>query len=761
MKTKIRLINVSKILSVFLILCAFHFKGIAQYSIVVNGPVDICGANNTSLSISPAPIGFTVNWYKNNFLPPSQPYFSGPVLQSPESGIWTAEIILSTTPILQTVMTSSVTIRTNLIYIESQFGTGSCTSLTLDENASNLVQMNLYDFYQWKKNGVSIPGANSYTYSASTTGVYTCVASLGCGTGTSNPLSITIENAPTQKTITASGALTFCQGGSVTFTIPATAGLTYQWQKNGVDIAGATSTSYVATQSGTYRCKEISVYCGLIHSTSKTVTVNPLPTASFISASGPTTFCQGGSVILSGNTSGGVWNTGGTTATKTITSSGDYYVTNSNSCGSVTSNHILVTVNPLPMPAIISASGPTTICSGSSVTLSGNSLGGVWSVGGSTAPNLIATTSGDYYVTSVNTCGSVTSNHILVTVNPSPVPAVITASGPTTFCNGGSVTLSGNTSGGTWAMDGTTNTSIVVYLTGDYYVTNTSLCGTVTSNHILVTVNPQPVVSILGLPSNNTFNCMDAPVNLTGVPAGGTFSGLGMTGNTFNPNVVGTNGGSLITYSYSSAPNCNGVQQLPIIVNTTDNCAIPQNVTVSQIAKKTAVISWNSSAAPSFKVRYRKTGTTTYLYKNINWTPCTPTTVQLTGLTSNTNYTVDVKSVCSSGTNTYSSPITFKTLITNPVIATTESRTIEEESYEEMEESSTTIFPNPFENSLEIISNELIANSTLTIRDYTGRTVYETTLSEAIDVLKINSSEWKQGVYFLQLNTCFYKLIKQ
>jgi hypothetical protein len=304
-------------------------------------------------------------------------------------------------------------------------------------------------------------------------------------------------------------------------------------------------------------------------------------------------------------------------------------------------------------------------------------------------------------------------------------------------------------------MDGTTNPSIVVYLTGDYYVTNTSLCGTVTSNHILVTVNPQPVVSILGLPSNNTFNCMDAPVNLTGVPAGGTFSGLGMTGNTFNPNVVGTNGGSLITYSYSSAPNCNGVQQLPIIVNTTDNCAIPQNVKVSQIAKKTAVISWNSSAAPSFKVRYRKTGTTTYLYKNINWTPCTPTTVQLTGLTSNTNYTVDVKSVCSSGTNTYSSPITFKTLITNPVIPTTELRTIEEESYEEMEESSATIFPNPFENSLEIISNELVANSTLTIRDYTGRTVYETTLSEAIDVLKINSSEWKQGVYFLQLNTRF------
>lgn len=760
-KTKTCQLSIIKTISVLVILCAFHFSGLAQYSIVVNGPSDICGGNNTSLSISPTPIGLTVNWYKNNFLPPSQPFFTGSVLQSPETGIWTAEIITSTTPILQTVITQSVTIRTNLIYIESQFGTGSCTSLTLDENASNLVQMNLYDFYQWKKNGVSIPGANSYTYSASTTGVYTCVASLGCGTGTSNPLSITIENPPTQKTITASGALTFCQGGSVTFTIPATAGLTYQWQKNSVDIPGATSTSYVATQSGTYRCKEISVYCGFIHSTTKTVTVNQLPTPAFISASGPTTFCQGGSVVLSGNTAGGAWNTGGTASTKTITSSGDYYVTTSNSCGSVTSNHIIVTVNPLPNPAIISALGPTTICSGSSVVLSGNTFGGVWSVGGSTAQNLTTTTSGDYYVTTTNTCGNVNSNHIIVTVNPTPVPAVISASGPTNFCIGGNVTLSGNTTGGTWALNGTTNSSIVVNLTGDYYVTNTSLCGIVTSNHIQVTVNPQPVVSILGLPANNTFNCMDAPVNLTGVPAGGTFSGLGMTGNTFNPNVVGTNGGSLITYSYSSAPNCAGQEMLPIIVNTTDNCAIPQNVTVSQIAKKTAVISWNSSAAPSFKVRYRKTGTTTYLYKNINWTPCTPTTVQLTGLISNTNYTVDVKSVCASGTNTYSSPVTFKTLITNPVIPTTESRTIEDESFEELEESSTTIFPNPFENSLEIISNELEANATVSIRDYSGRVVYATTLHESMEALKINSADWKQGIYFLQLNTRFFKLIKQ
>jgi hypothetical protein len=95
------------------------------------------------------------------------------------------------------------------------------------------------------------------------------------------------------------------------------------------------------------------------------------------------------------------------------------------------------------------------------------------------------------------------------------------------------------------------------------------------------------------------------------------------------------------------------------------------------------------------------------------------------------------------------------------VIPTTESRTIEEESYEEMEESSTTIFPNPFENSLEINFHELPVNSTILIQDVSGRVVYETKNVDAPSVLKINTSTWAQGIYFLRQNEHSYKLIKQ
>jgi hypothetical protein len=53
-------------------------------------------------------------------------------------------------------------------------------------------------------------------------------------------------------TITASGSLTFYQGGSVLLTANSEIGFTYQWSKDGVNILGATSGTYMASQSGGY-----------------------------------------------------------------------------------------------------------------------------------------------------------------------------------------------------------------------------------------------------------------------------------------------------------------------------------------------------------------------------------------------------------------------------------------------------------------------------------------------------------------------------
>ncbi len=99
------------------------------------------------------------------------------------------------------------------------------------------------------------------------------------------------------------------------------------------------------TETATLLGRGLSVE-GAIDLTDNIVTIGLQPTASTITAGGPTTFDIGGSVILSGNI-GGTWSNGATTPSITVTTSGDYFVTNTTDCVSVSSNHILVTVLPL------------------------------------------------------------------------------------------------------------------------------------------------------------------------------------------------------------------------------------------------------------------------------------------------------------------------------------------------------------------------------------------------------------------------------
>ncbi len=106
------------------------------------------------------------------------------------------------------------------------------------------------------------------------------------------------------------------------------------------------------------------------------ITINTLPSPSVISANGPVTFCQGGSVVLSGNT-GGTWNTGATSSTLTVTASGNYFVNNTNSCGTVSSNQISVTVNANPVADAGSYGATTT--TGAPITLTGSPSGGIFS----------------------------------------------------------------------------------------------------------------------------------------------------------------------------------------------------------------------------------------------------------------------------------------------------------------------------------------------------------------------------------------------
>src|SRR5581483_4040667 len=152
-----------------------------------------------------------------------------------------------------------------------------------------------------------------------------------------------------------------------------------------------------------------------------------------ITAGGPTTFCSGGSVILStGTASNYQWNRNGNPIKGangqqyTVIESGSYTVTVTTTVGSCTktSAPTTVTVNPVPATPTVTPGGPTTFCPGGSVTLTSSSAtGNQWYrngniLTGENGQQYIANMSGSYTVTvTASGCTSAASSPITVTAS--------------------------------------------------------------------------------------------------------------------------------------------------------------------------------------------------------------------------------------------------------------------------------------------------------------------------------------------------------
>lgn len=110
--------------------------------------------------------------------------------------------------------------------------------------------------YQWKKNGAPIPGAFSNSYSATKSGNYQVTISTaeGCS-ATSATIPVTVFNTPNATINNLDGTNNLCVDASIKLKANAGAGYTYQWIKNGVDIAGATTQIYFANAIGNYRVR--------------------------------------------------------------------------------------------------------------------------------------------------------------------------------------------------------------------------------------------------------------------------------------------------------------------------------------------------------------------------------------------------------------------------------------------------------------------------------------------------------------------------
>ncbi|MGP8155317.1 MAG: immunoglobulin domain-containing protein [Candidatus Acidiferrales bacterium] len=142
--------------------------------------------------------------------------------------------------------------------------------------------------YHWQKNGANITGATATSYTTPATAssdsgsTFDVVVSNTAGTITSAAAALIVNAAAVAPTITTQPTnQTVTAGQTATFSVVAagSAPLSYQWQKNGANITGATATSYTtpataSSDSGSTFDVVVSNTAGTITSAAATLTVN-------------------------------------------------------------------------------------------------------------------------------------------------------------------------------------------------------------------------------------------------------------------------------------------------------------------------------------------------------------------------------------------------------------------------------------------------------------------------------------------------------
>jgi hypothetical protein len=140
--------------------------------------------------------------------------------------------------------------------------------------------------YQWRKNGTSINGATSSSYttpvtSASDSGSqFTVVVSNSVVNATSNAATLIVTAAAPPSITTQPVSQTLAANQVATFQVTAsgTAPLSYQWRKNGTAISGATSSAYTtpattSADTGSQFTVVVSNSTGTVISSTATLTV--------------------------------------------------------------------------------------------------------------------------------------------------------------------------------------------------------------------------------------------------------------------------------------------------------------------------------------------------------------------------------------------------------------------------------------------------------------------------------------------------------
>lgn len=420
---------------------------------------------------------------------------------------------------------------------------GDSTLLVVAGNAFN---------YSWNPGGST---NDSVMVQPSSTTTYTMTAGGSGGCTYTVNTTVTVHPQPVVTASASSSAV--CYGDSAV--LAASGAVSYTWQPLNVSGAAVTvgppsTTTY--TVSGTDAN-------GCVDTAAVTLTINPLPAV--LASADTNVICNRDTVMLMATgASTYVWtpsasldnaNTDMPNAFPSATT--DYIVMGTDANGCVNSDTVTINVNALPV--IVPTAG-SPICAGDTAYLSASgAVSYNWMPGNLSGSSVTAfplpVGVSTYTVTGTDANGCSDTSSVSVTVNELPL---ITVTGNNTVCAGTQVTLtaSGAVSYVWMPANVTTNPYVDAPLvTTTYTVSGTSADGCVGNTIVTVPVNPLPTATLNIVPTQICYDDASLALSGAGQPAGGTFTGPGVSGTSFDPSVAG-NGNQSISYIYTDANGC-------------------------------------------------------------------------------------------------------------------------------------------------------------------------------------------------------------
>lgn len=613
------------------------------------GPdVSICGGQSTNLAASG---GTIYHWSPTTGL--SNPNVANPVATPTTTTTYTVSVT-GGNPSCPSTMTDQVTVTINSSTPTAGSNSPICSGQTINLTSTPASATS----YSWSgPNGFTSSAQNPSLTSAtpSNSGVYTVtVTNSGC-TGTAS-VNVSV-GASAAITATASPA-SVCSGSSST--ISATGGSTYTWSP------GGTGSSFTASPTSTtiYNVTGTTA-SGCTGSSTVTLTVNSVPSVS--ASASPATICVGSSTSLTAaGAANYTWSNtmSGSSISVSPTTTTTYTVTGTNASGcSATAS---VTVNVSSTLSVSVSASPASVCTGQSTTLTASGATNYsWNDLTSANPKTITpSTTTTYSVTGSDLMGCTGTGTITVNVNPLPV---VTASATqTSVCSGVSTTISATGANSyVWSPGGSGSSfTATPSATTTYNVTGTSAAGCSATSNILITVNPNPVITASASPSTlcngqSTTISSSGGTSYTWSPGGSGSSFTATPGSGTTYHVTGT-----------SANGCTGTSSVTVTVNplpTITATASPAAVCLGQSSTISgsggSTYTWNPSGAgasfsanPTSTTTYTVTGTSAAGCSNtgsvvltINPLPTVSASATQTTLCNGTSTTISA-----SGANTYS-----------------------------------------------------------------------------------------------------------